>query len=213
MRTSTLNATGAAPASGRGLSRRSPRRPSPGMGSGGRRSRSGSARRHRVSPPQWHVSMSSRFPRPPGTPVALGHCQVDGAGAPRDAAGQHDLVDATPSSCKVTGSQWRSSAVVCGCTTGSHCACATCRRCGRLSRERPPVVPHKFGQSFANGLRRWPAHPGTSGIWTRCLSRSPVRPTTCGGLLTNTAISLDILVTSRRDAKAATRHVGLPTAA
>jgi putative transposase len=45
----------------------------------------------------------------------------------------------------------------------------------------------KFGQAFANGLRRRRARPGDSGISTRCSSRSTVRPTTCGVLSIRTA--------------------------
>src|SRR5262249_53788794 len=39
----------------------------------------------------------------------------------------------------------------------------------------------KFGQSYANGLRRRRHVPGTSGTLIRCSSKSRARPTTCGG--------------------------------
>jgi hypothetical protein len=38
----------------------------------------------------------------------------------------------------------------------------------------------KFGQTYANGLRAAGLDQATSGILTRCSSRSPARPTTCG---------------------------------
>ena len=47
----------------------------------------------------------------------------------------------------------------------------------------------KFGQAYANALRRRRPRPGTRGTSMRCTSKSPARPTTCGGRWTSTATS------------------------
>jgi putative transposase len=62
----------------------------------------------------------------------------------------------------------------------------------------------KFGQTLANRLRRQRARPGDKWHLMRCSSRSRGRPTTCGAVDQDGTV-LDILATSRCDAKAATR--------
>lgn len=63
----------------------------------------------------------------------------------------------------------------------------------------------RFGPQDAAGLRRRRPQAGDKRHWTRPSSRSTACATTCGGPSTRTATSLDILVQSRRDAKAAKR--------
>jgi len=63
----------------------------------------------------------------------------------------------------------------------------------------------KFGQAYANPLRRRRPRPATSGTSTRCSSGSTAGCGTCGARSTSTANVLDVLVQSRRNAVAAKR--------
>jgi hypothetical protein len=108
------------------------------------------------------------------------------------------------------GFQWRSSATVSGCTTGFP---LSLREVEEMMLARGVTVSHdtirqwtgKFGQAYANGLRRRRPRPGDK--WhrdevfikingkTHCLWRA----------VDQDGNVLDALVTSRRDARAATR--------
>jgi putative transposase len=61
----------------------------------------------------------------------------------------------------------------------------------------------KFGQKYANELRRRTPRPGDRGILMKCSSRSMDAFITCGVQLIRTGDDLDILVQSKRDKKAA----------
>ncbi len=61
----------------------------------------------------------------------------------------------------------------------------------------------RFGQEYANQLRRRGPRPGTNGTWMRCSSRSTAHSGTCGARSTQHGNVLDVLVQSRRNAVAA----------
>ena len=61
----------------------------------------------------------------------------------------------------------------------------------------------KFGQQYANALRRRARAPATSGTWTRCSSRSTARTSYLWRAVDQDGNVLDILVQSRRNQAAA----------
>ena len=61
----------------------------------------------------------------------------------------------------------------------------------------------RFGQEYANQLRRRGPRPGDNGTWMRCSSRSTARSGTCGARSTSTATCSTFWSQSRRNAVAA----------
>ncbi len=110
---------------------------------------------------------------------------------------------------EVTGFQWRSSTTACGCTTVP----------AELARHRGDDGPagwivsyetihqwcRKFSQNYANGLRRRRARPGDTWHLDEVFIKIAGKTHYLWRAVDQAGNVLDVLVTSRRDAKAATR--------
>jgi hypothetical protein len=111
------------------------------------------------------------------------HCQVDGAGVFGRSVKGTILRSWTPR-CRrcprATASRWRSSATACGSTPVSvesaRCRADEAQRGVRVSYDTIQQWCRKFGQTYANDLRRQRSRPGINGISMRCSSRSGASP-------------------------------------